>query len=89
MRHLSLFSPSGYIAEHYGYKASLIMAGIFMGLSGCVTILLCILQCIYDRKENSQLEKPIKTDATIVMSDSSEGDELKTHHSTIDIQSKK
>ncbi len=72
----SLFGPvmGGYIAEHYGYKTSLIVAGIFMGLSGCVTILLSIIQHIKKEKNAPESRKPIKTNTTIITSDSSERD---------------
>lgn len=60
-----------------------------MGLSGCVTSFLYILRYINNRKKNSPVQTTIKTHTTIVTSDSSEGDEMKPHHSTIVIQSKK
>ncbi|CAF1475869.1 unnamed protein product [Adineta steineri] len=69
----SLFGPimGGWIAEHYGYKSSLIIAGIFMGLSGCVTMILYVMQFLQERKiKNTKTEKPIKTNRTIVKSDS-------------------
>ncbi len=62
----------GYIAEHYGYKPSLIIAGIFMGLSGCVTMLLYIIQYVNERRENTKNGKLIKTNTTVITSDSSE-----------------
>ncbi|CAF1249131.1 unnamed protein product [Rotaria sordida] len=67
----SLFGPvlGGWIAEHYGYKASLILAGVFMGLSGGVTIILYILQCFYKQKKHTENETTVKTNTTIVTSD--------------------
>ncbi|UJR20999.1 hypothetical protein I4U23_024099 [Adineta vaga] len=42
----SLAGPviGGWIAERYGYKSSLIIAGIFMGVSGFVTLLIPLIQ---------------------------------------------
>ena len=54
----------GWIAEQYGYKASLIIAGIFMGLSGCVTIILYVLQYLNERKKDKS-EKTLETNTTI------------------------
>jgi len=67
----SLFGPvmGGYIAEHYGYKSSLIIAGIFMGLSGCVTIILYILQYLNEHKKDTKNGKIVKTNTTIITSD--------------------
>ncbi len=72
----SLFGPvmGGYIAEHYGYKTSLIVAGIFMGLSGCVTTILSIIQYTRKRRNDPTSRKPTKTSTTIVTSDSPERD---------------
>ncbi len=67
-----IFHSIGYIAEHYGYKPSLIIAGIFMGLSGCVTMLLYIIQYVNERRENTKNGKLIKTNTTVITSDSSE-----------------
>jgi len=63
-----LLSSIGYIAEHYGYKPSLIVAGIFMGMSGCVTTVLCVLQYIGKKRA-----KKNKTDIklAIITSDNS------------------
>ncbi|CAF5079677.1 unnamed protein product, partial [Rotaria magnacalcarata] len=67
----SLFGPvlGGWIAEHYGYKTSLIVAGIFMGLSGCVTTILYILQYLHDRKKHNKTDKTVNTNMTIITSD--------------------
>ncbi|CAF3492141.1 unnamed protein product [Rotaria sp. Silwood1] len=67
----SLFGPvlGGWIAEHYGYKASLILAGVFMGLSGGVTIILYILQCLYKREKHTKNKTTVKKNTTIVTSD--------------------
>ncbi len=73
----------GYIAEHYGYKPSLIIAGIFMGLSGCVTIILYILQYLNERKTDTKKRKVVKTNTTIVTSDSLEWDLIKINHSNL------
>ncbi|CAF1000003.1 unnamed protein product [Adineta ricciae] len=69
----SLFGPvmGGWIAERYSYIASLIIAGIFMGLSGCVTIVLYIVQFIKKRKsDKTSGGKTIKTNTTMNTSDS-------------------
>ncbi|CAF1234158.1 unnamed protein product [Rotaria magnacalcarata] len=70
----SLFGPvlGGWIAEHYGYKTSLIVAGIFMGLSGCVTTILYILQYLHDRKKHNKTDKTVNTNMTIITSDNLE-----------------
>jgi hypothetical protein len=60
----------GWIAEHYGYKTSLIIAGIFMGLSGCVTIVLYIIQFLNERKKNTKNGKTIKINTAVRTSDS-------------------
>ncbi|CAF2516370.1 unnamed protein product [Rotaria sp. Silwood2] len=67
----SLFGPvlGGWIAEHYGYKASLILAGVFMGLSGGVTTILYILQCLHWREKHTENETTVKRNTTIVTSD--------------------
>lgn len=66
----SLFGPvlGGYIAEHYGYATSLIMAGVFMGMSGCVTTVLCILQYL-EKKRTKKAKSDIKL--AIITSDNS------------------
>ena len=43
-----------------------------MGLSGCVTIILSILQYLNEKKKDPKSRKAIKTNATIITSDSSE-----------------
>ena len=55
----------GWIAEQYGYKISLIIAGVFMGLSGCVTIILYILQYLNEPEKNTKNER----NSTVVASD--------------------
>ena len=82
---LVFFSLLGYIAQYYGYKASLIIAGIFMGLSGGVTIILSILQYLEKRRKDPTREQTIKTHTTTLTSDSSEGEEMKNHHSNFDM----
>lgn len=69
---LLFVSLLGYIAEHYSYKLSLIIAGVFMGLSGLVTIILYILQYINERKEDAKKRKVVKTHTTVITSDSSQ-----------------
>jgi hypothetical protein len=45
-----------------------------MGLSGCVTIILSILQYINEQRKDPKSRKTIKTNTTIITSDSSERD---------------
>ncbi|CAF1527798.1 unnamed protein product, partial [Adineta steineri] len=68
----SLFGPilGGWIAEHYGYKASLIIAGIFMGMSGFVTLLIPIIRRIIRYRKDSSEEKTTETITTTIRSDS-------------------
>ena len=66
---LSSLIHSGWIAEHYGYKASLLIAGAFMGLSGCVTIVLYITQWIRSRNAHMKKEELIKANTKMITSD--------------------
>jgi hypothetical protein len=50
----------------------LIIAGIFMGLSGCVTIALYIIQYLNERKKDENHGKTIKINTKILTSDSLE-----------------
>ncbi|CAF5191030.1 unnamed protein product, partial [Rotaria magnacalcarata] len=62
----SLSGPivGGLIAEKYGYKSSLILAGICMGLSGMVTLVIPLIQRLRNNQEDKNNEKTIKTSAT-------------------------
>ena len=60
---------SGWIAEHYGYKSSLLIAGAFMGLSGCVTIVLYTTQWIRRRNARVKKEDMIKANTKMITSD--------------------
>ncbi|CAF3951872.1 unnamed protein product [Rotaria magnacalcarata] len=67
----SLSGPivGGLIAEKYGYKSSLILAGICMGLSGMVTLVIPLIQRLRNNQEDKNNEKTIKTSATRSRSD--------------------
>ncbi|CAF3413442.1 unnamed protein product [Rotaria sp. Silwood1] len=68
----SLSGPviGGWIAEKYGYKLSLIIAGIFMGISGFVTLLIPLIQRLRNRKEeDTNNEKLIKSNTTTITLD--------------------
>ncbi len=60
------------IAEKYGYKASLIIAGIFMGVSGFVTLLIPLIQRFHNKEKDVNKEKTIETNTTTIRSDSRE-----------------
>ncbi|CAF3314726.1 unnamed protein product [Rotaria socialis] len=62
----SLSGPiiGGLIAEKYGYKSSLILAGICMGLSGIVTLMIPLIQRLRNNQEDKNNEKTIKTSTT-------------------------
>ncbi|CAF3711346.1 unnamed protein product [Rotaria sordida] len=66
----SLSGPviGGWIAEKYGYKSSLIIAGIFMGISGFVTLLIPLIQRLYknEKEKDTNTEETIKIN-TITM----------------------
>jgi len=62
----------GCIAERYGYKSSLIIAGIFMGISGFITLLIPIIQRLRGKKDDtSKKQQTIETNTTTIRSDSS------------------
>jgi MFS family permease len=60
----------GWIAEHYGYKLSLLIAGGFMGLSGCVTIVLYVLQWAREQNDTVKSKTVTEKTTTTVTSDS-------------------
>lgn len=66
-RFFSLNIPAylGWIAERYGYKCSLIIAGIFMGVSGFVPLFIPLVSKI----RGKQSEKTARTNTTTVTSD--------------------
>lgn len=51
----------GWIAEKYGYKSSLIVAGIFMGVSGLVTLLIPVIQRLRRNQDDTNNERTTKT----------------------------
>jgi len=68
---MSMIFFLGWIAERYGYKSSLIIAGIFMGMSGFVTLLIPLIKRIHGKEEDKKKkEKTIKTITTTIRSDS-------------------
>ncbi len=63
----------GWIAERYGYKSSLIIAGIFMGISGFVTLLIPLIKRIHGKEaDENKKAQTIKTITTTIRSDSFE-----------------
>jgi MFS family permease len=61
----------GWIAERYGYKLSLIIAGIFMGISGFVTLLIPLIGGLCGKEEDTnKKEQTIETHRTTIRSDS-------------------
>ncbi|CAF0841835.1 unnamed protein product [Adineta ricciae] len=70
----SLSGPvvGSWIAERHGYKTSLIIAGIFMGVSGFVTFLIPVIRQFHRRKAEMSQEQTIQTNVSTVRSDSLE-----------------
>ena len=65
----------GWIAEHYGYRASLIVAGAFLSISGCVTMLIPLCHWFRGKKKNINQSDTVPTNTTSMKSDSSEWQE--------------